>query len=119
MLWLKKKISILIFKVKRNFISHAYAISSSIIDNDICVLKKNIDCLGSNLSQCVIDHKRLESMFQKKQTLHMHTHPLRHIHAHHVHTHATQCLVCSPTFLKCRLTFRFQTTTATTSLSIV
>ena len=36
---------------------------SSSIKNDICVLKKSVDCLGSTLSQCAMNHTRLESMF--------------------------------------------------------
>ena len=40
--------------------------SSSIIENDICLLKKSVDCLGSTLSQCSMNHTRLESMFRKK-----------------------------------------------------
>jgi len=38
--------------------------SSSRIDNDICLLKKSVDCLGSTLSQCALNHSRLESMFR-------------------------------------------------------
>ena len=37
--------------------------SSSIIENNICVLKKSVDCLGSTLSHCALNHKMLESMF--------------------------------------------------------
>ena len=37
--------------------------SSSRIDNDICLLKKSVDCLGSTLSHCAMNHSRLESMF--------------------------------------------------------
>ena len=33
--------------------------TSSIIKNDICMLKKSVDCLGSTLSQCVMNHTRL------------------------------------------------------------
>ena len=51
------------------------------------MLKKNVDCLGSSLSQCIMDHKRLEFMFRKKHTPHMHEHHSRHTHAHHAHTH--------------------------------
>ena len=36
-----------------------------------------------------MNHARLESMFQKKHTLHMHAHPSRHTDASQVHTHDT------------------------------
>ena len=61
--------------------------SSSNIKNDKCMLKKNVDCLGSTLSQCAMNHTQLESMFRKKHTPHMHAHKPRHTHAHHAHTH--------------------------------
>ena len=44
----------------------AYSTSSTIIENDIYALKKSVDCLGSTLSQCAINHTRLESMFHMK-----------------------------------------------------
>ena len=40
----------------KNVISHACSTSSSNIDNDIRILKKSVDCLGSTLSQCVMNH---------------------------------------------------------------
>ena len=40
--------------------------TSSSIENDICVLKKSVDCLGSTLRQCAMNHTRLESMLRKK-----------------------------------------------------
>ena len=61
--------------------------SSSNIDNEICTLKKSVDCLGSTLNQCVMNHTRLESMFRKKHAPHMHAHLSRHTHAHHAHTY--------------------------------
>ena len=45
---------------------------SSNIKNDICVLKKSVDCLGSTLSLCAMNHTQLESMFHKKHAPHMH-----------------------------------------------
>jgi len=36
-----------------------------------------------------MDHKKLESMFRKKYTPHVHAHHSRHTHASHVHTHDT------------------------------
>jgi len=44
----------------------ACSTSSSSINNDICMLKKSVDCLGSTLSQCAMDYKKLKSMFRKK-----------------------------------------------------
>ena len=35
----------------------------------------------------MLNHKRLESMFRKKHTPHMHAHPSWHTHAHNSHTH--------------------------------
>jgi len=61
--------------------------SSSISESDICALKKSVDCLGSTLSQCTMNHTRLESMFRKKHAPHMHAHKPRHTHTHHAHTH--------------------------------
>ena len=63
--------------------------SSSIIKNDIYMLKKSVDCLGSTLSQCALNHTRLESMFQTKQVPSMHAHHTRHTHASHGHHHPT------------------------------
>ena len=40
--------------------------SSSRINDDFCLLKKRVDCLGSTLSQCAKGHTRLESLFRKK-----------------------------------------------------
>ena len=57
------------------------------IENDICMLKKSVDYLGSTLSQCAMNHMRLESMFRKKHAPHMYAHKTRHTHAHHAHTH--------------------------------
>ena len=53
------------------------------------MLKKSIDCLGSTLSQCAMKHPRLESMFLKKHTPHIHAYKTRQTHAHHAHTHDT------------------------------
>ena len=50
-------------------VSHTSPIAchtSSLINNDISLLKKSVDCLGSTLSQCVVGHTRLESLFRKK-----------------------------------------------------
>ena len=72
-------------KKKKIVDSHAY-VSSSKINNDICIMKNNIDCLGSTLSQCAMDYKKLESIFLKKHAPHIYGHKLRHTHAHHAHT---------------------------------
>ena len=65
----------------------ACSTSSSIIENDICALKKSVDYLGSTLSHCAKNHTRLESMFRKKHVPHIHAHHTRHTHAHHAHTY--------------------------------
>ena len=39
---------------------------SSLIEHDISLFKKSVDCLGSTLSQCVVGHTRLETLFRKK-----------------------------------------------------
>ena len=62
---------------------------SSSIKNDINVLKKSVDCLGSTLSHCALNHTRLESMFCKKQIPSMHAHKPRHTYAPHGHTYNT------------------------------
>ena len=54
-----------ISKKKKIVDSHTH-VSSSKINNDIYIMKKNIDCLGSTLSQCAFKHNKLESMFRKK-----------------------------------------------------
>ena len=67
---------------------NAFSTSSSKIENDICMLKNNVDCLGSTLSQCAMDHKKLEPMFRKKQGSHIHVHQSRYAHAQtHTQTH--------------------------------
>ena len=60
---------------------------SSSIKNDINVLKKTVDCLGSTLSHCAMNHTSLESMFRKNHAPHMHAHHSWHTHAHYSHTH--------------------------------
>ena len=68
---------------------NACSTSSFIIKNEICILKKSVDCLGSTLSQCVMIRTRLGSIFHKKHAPHIHAHKSRHTHASHVHTHDT------------------------------
>ena len=73
--------------------------SSSRINDDICLLKKNMDCLGSTLSQCAKSHTRLKSLFRKKQVPIMHAHHPRHTHASHDHhytlyAHVYTCTHC-------------------------
>ena len=60
---------------------------SSSIKDDICVLKKSKDYLGSTLSQCASNYKRLESTFHKKHAPNLHAHPSWHTHAHHTYTY--------------------------------
>ena len=64
--------------------SIACSTSSFNVENDLCMLKKSVDCLGSTLSQCAMDHIKLESMFHKKHVPHIHAHHPRHTpHVHH------------------------------------
>ena len=70
----------------------ACSTSSSHVENDIIMLKKSVNCLGSTLSKCAMNHTRLESMFRKKHTPYIHAHKPRHTHASHV-THMTLCLL--------------------------
>ena len=57
--------------------------------------EKNVDCLGSTLSQCAMNYTRLESMFNKKHAPHIYEHKPRHTHAHHAHTHDFMYLMCT------------------------
>jgi len=72
--------------------------SSSRINDDICLLKKRVDCLGSTMSQCAMNHTRLESLVRKKQVPSFHAHPPRHTHAphghHHTYAHVYTCTHC-------------------------
>ena len=63
------------------------------------MLKKSVECLDSTLSQCVLSHTRLESLFRKKQVPSMHAHHPRHTHASHGHhytlyAHVYTCTHC-------------------------
>ena len=53
------------------------------------MLKNSVDCVGSTLNQCVMDHKKLKFMFHKKHAPHIHAHHTRHTHASHVYSHDT------------------------------
>ena len=53
------------------------------------MLKKSVDYLDSTLSQCAMNHKKLESMFRKKHAPHIHAHKSQHTHVSHAHTHDT------------------------------
>ena len=68
-----------------SYIKNACTTSSSIIENDICMLKKSVDCLVFTLSQCAMNHTRLESMFRKKHAPHIYAHESRHTHVYHAH----------------------------------
>ena len=84
-------------------VSHTSPIAchtSSSINNDISMLKKKVDCLGSTMSQCAMNHTRLETLLRKKQVpSFMHAHPSRHTHAphghhHHKYAHVYTCTHC-------------------------
>ena len=68
---------------------NACSTSSSNVENNIIMLKKSVDCLGSTLSQCAMNHKKLEYMFHKKHAPHIHAHYSQHTHTSYVHTHDT------------------------------
>ena len=92
----KEKVS----KKKRNF-EHALHATTSIDQNEVKFLKKKIDCLSSTLSSCAFNHSRLESLFSKKQTPHIHAHHhayayvARHDHTHtHKHLKVYKCTHC-------------------------
>ena len=60
--------------------------------NEVKFLKNKIDSLSSTLSKCAFNHSRLESLFSKKQTPHIHAQHPHHAYAHfarhdHTHTH--------------------------------
>ena len=55
-------------------------------------MKNKINSLSSTLSSCAFNHSRLETLFSKKQTPHVHAHHPFHAYAHvarhdHTHTH--------------------------------
>jgi len=50
-------------------------------------VEESVDCLGFTLSQCAMNHIRLESMSRKKHAPYRHAHHIRHTHAHHAHIH--------------------------------
>jgi len=73
---------------KNDFISH-HALHAT--TNEINVLKNRISCLSSTLNSCAFNHTRLESLFSKKQTPHIHAqhhHTFAYVARHdHTHTH--------------------------------
>ena len=69
--------------------------TSSLINNDISLLKKSVDCLGSTLSHCAKNHTCLESLVRKKQVPSLHAHHTWHTHAPHGHKHHTMLLMCT------------------------
>ena len=82
-----------------DFLSH-HALHAT--TNEINVLKNKMDCLSSTLSKCAFNHSRLESMFSKKQTPHIHAHHhhayslfARRDHTHkHMHPKVYKCTHC-------------------------
>ena len=63
-------------KNKKNDSHHALHANT----NEMKFLKNKINCLSSTLNKRAFNHTRLESLFSKKQT--------PHIHAHHYHAFA-------------------------------
>ena len=79
-----------------------HALHANIDKNEIKFLKNKIDSLSSTLSKCAFNHSRLEFLFSKKQTPHVHAHHLHHAYAHfarHDHTHTYM----HPRVYKCTL----------------
>ena len=74
-------------KNKKNDSHSHHALHATINQNEIKFLKNRIDCLSSTLSNCAFNHKKLESLFQKKQAPHVHAHHPQHVwlRAHSVH----------------------------------
>ena len=62
---------------------------------------------GPTLSQYAMNHTRLESIFLKKHTPHIHEHKTQHTHAHHTHTHDLYANVHACTRCGCRATLKF------------
>ena len=67
--------------------------TSSLIKNDISMLKKNMDCLGSTLSHCVSSHTRLESLFRKNKFHLLCLYTLHGIHMLLTHTPIPLCML--------------------------
>ena len=86
-------------KNKKNDSHSHHALHATINQNEIKFLKNKIDCLSSTLSKCAFNHSRLESLFSKKQTPHVHAHHphayslfARHDHTHtHMHARVYKC----------------------------
>ena len=92
-----------VFQKKKKIVSQSHHALHATIDNsEINVLKNRISCLSSTLSSCAFNHKKLESLFSKKQTPHIHAHHhhayahfARHDHPHtHVHSRVYTCTHC-------------------------
>ena len=58
---------------KNDSISH-HALHATTNDSEINVLKNRISCLSSTLSSCAFNHKKLETLFSKKQVPNIHAH---------------------------------------------
>ena len=84
---------------KRIVDSHScHALHATIDKNEIQFLKNRINCLSSTLSNYAFNHSKLETLFQKKQALHVHAHNPRHTYAHfahHDHTHSHMYVECT------------------------
>jgi len=68
--------------------------------NEMEFLKNKINCLSSTLSTCAFNHSRLEFLFLKKQTPHIHAHhPYAYVAHHdntytHKHSKVYKCTHC-------------------------
>ena len=71
-----------------------YHVFHATIDkNEIYVLKNRIDCLSSTLSNCIFNHSKLETLFQKKQAPHVHAHNPQYTYARYAHIHLLICML--------------------------
>ena len=75
-------------------VSHTSPIAcstSSLIENDINLIKKKMDCLGSTMSQCAMNHTRLDPWFERNK-FHLYMHTIHGIHMIRTFTPITQCM---------------------------
>ena len=66
--------------------------SSSKIDNDICLLKKSVDCLGSTLSHCALNPHIWNPCFARNK-FHLCMHTIHGIHMLRMFMYTTRCML--------------------------
>ena len=96
-------------KNKKNDSHSHHTLHATINQNEIKTLKNKINCLSSTLSKCAFNHKKLETLFSRKQVPHVHAHHPHHAYAHlarhdHTHTHMhPKVYKCTHCGRKCHL----------------